>query len=83
MQGKTLVDARGDLFRGIEVVELACSAGHFMMGETLGGLSKGLDTYSCKEMRCGSVHREIDWSTLLVWFRMYNTNFPLLPKSLI
>lgn len=40
-QGKTLADARGDVFRGLEVVELACGAASLMMGETLEGLASG------------------------------------------
>jgi len=45
-QGKTLPDARGDVFRGLEVVEHACSAGSLMMGETVENVSKNIDTYS-------------------------------------
>ena len=36
-----MADARGDVFRGLEVVELACGAGNLMMGETLEGLAGG------------------------------------------
>jgi malonate-semialdehyde dehydrogenase (acetylating)/methylmalonate-semialdehyde dehydrogenase len=46
--GKTLADARGDVFRGLEVVESCCSISTLMMGETLENLSSGLDTYSYK-----------------------------------
>ena len=42
-QGKTFADARGDVFRGLEVVESACNVGGLLMGETLGGLADGLD----------------------------------------
>lgn len=35
-QGKTIQDAKGDVFRGLEVVESTCAAGHLLMGETLG-----------------------------------------------
>jgi malonate-semialdehyde dehydrogenase (acetylating)/methylmalonate-semialdehyde dehydrogenase len=45
-QGKTLPDARGDVFRGLEVVEHSCSAGSLMMGETVENVSKYVDTYS-------------------------------------
>ncbi|CAN0184063.1 unnamed protein product, partial [Scytosiphon promiscuus] len=48
-QGKTLADARGDVFRGLEVVEQACGAGVAMMGETLGGVAAGMDTCSYRE----------------------------------
>jgi malonate-semialdehyde dehydrogenase (acetylating)/methylmalonate-semialdehyde dehydrogenase len=48
-QGKTLQDARGDVFRGLEVVETACNMGNSLMGETLGNLSRGLDTYSYRQ----------------------------------
>jgi len=45
-QGKTLADARGDVFRGLEVVEHSCGVVHAMMGETVEGVSKNMDTYS-------------------------------------
>src|ERR1017187_1568757 len=32
-QGKTLADAEGDVFRGLEVVEHACSVGTLQLGE--------------------------------------------------
>jgi hypothetical protein len=48
-QGKTLADARGDVFRGLEVVETACNMGTLIMGETLGNLSRGLDSYSFRQ----------------------------------
>ena len=47
--GKTLVDAHGDVFRGLEVVEFAASVPTVMMGETSGNLAKNLDTYSYRE----------------------------------
>eukprot|EP00904_Undaria_pinnatifida_P005128 jgi/Undpi1/1745/HiC_scaffold_11.g05134.m1 len=48
-QGKTLADARGDVFRGLEVVEQACGVGVAMMGETLGGVAAGMDSFSYRE----------------------------------
>eukprot|EP00903_Cladosiphon_okamuranus_P015999 g14775.t1 len=48
-QGKTLADARGDVFRGLEVVEQACGVGVAMMGETLAGVATGMDTHSYRE----------------------------------
>ena len=45
-QGKTLADARGDVFRGLEVVEHCCAMGTVMMGETAESVSSNLDTYS-------------------------------------
>ena len=48
-QGKTLTDAKGDIFRGLEVVESACYLGPSLMGETLGNLSDGLDCVSYRQ----------------------------------
>jgi malonate-semialdehyde dehydrogenase (acetylating)/methylmalonate-semialdehyde dehydrogenase len=45
-QGKTLLDARGDVFRALEVVEATCNVGSALMGETTENLARGLDTYS-------------------------------------
>jgi malonate-semialdehyde dehydrogenase (acetylating)/methylmalonate-semialdehyde dehydrogenase len=48
-QGKTLADARGDVFRGLEVVESACNVASTSMGETQENLARGLDTYSYRQ----------------------------------
>ena len=44
--GKTWEDARGEVWRGIEVVEYACSIATLMMGETVENVARGIDTYS-------------------------------------
>ncbi len=44
--GKTFQDARGEVWRGIEVVEYACSATSMAMGETVENVAHGIDTYS-------------------------------------
>ncbi|MEX2326436.1 MAG: CoA-acylating methylmalonate-semialdehyde dehydrogenase [Pseudomonadales bacterium] len=44
--GKTFADARGDVWRGIEVVEQACNIPAMMMGETSENVARGIDTYS-------------------------------------
>ncbi|KAJ1104561.1 hypothetical protein NDU88_001971 [Pleurodeles waltl] len=43
-QGKTLADAEGDVFRGLQVVEHACSITSLMLGETLPSITKDMDT---------------------------------------
>uniref|UniRef100_A0A2P2LJD7 methylmalonate-semialdehyde dehydrogenase (CoA acylating) n=1 Tax=Rhizophora mucronata TaxID=61149 RepID=A0A2P2LJD7_RHIMU len=48
-QGKTLKDAHGDVFRGLEVVEHACGMGTLQMGEYISNVSNGIDTYSIRE----------------------------------
>lgn len=45
-QGKTLVDAAGDVFRGQEVVEMACALPSTLQGETLHGIANGVDCHS-------------------------------------
>mmetsp|Transcript_38055 Transcript_38055/g.81041 ORF Transcript_38055/g.81041 Transcript_38055/m.81041 type:complete len:535 (-) Transcript_38055:195-1799(-) len=44
--GKTVDDAKGDIFRGLEVVEHACSATSLQMGETVPNVATGVDTHS-------------------------------------
>ncbi len=44
--GKTFEDAKGDVWRGIEVVELAGQIPSLMMGETVENVSRRIDTYS-------------------------------------
>lgn len=48
-QGKTFEDARGDVIRGIEVVEQSCSLVNSMMGETVENVARNIDTYSYKQ----------------------------------
>ncbi|CAL8090071.1 unnamed protein product [Orchesella dallaii] len=45
-QGKTLVDAEGDVLRGLQVVEHCCSIPSLQLGETLSGIAKDMDTLS-------------------------------------
>jgi malonate-semialdehyde dehydrogenase (acetylating) / methylmalonate-semialdehyde dehydrogenase len=45
-QGKTLADAEGDVFRGLEVVEHAASIGNLQLGELANNVANGVDTYS-------------------------------------
>ncbi|NHZ32834.1 CoA-acylating methylmalonate-semialdehyde dehydrogenase [Massilia rubra] len=45
-QGKTLLDAEGDIFRGLEVVEHAATIGTLQMGEFAQNVAGGVDTYS-------------------------------------
>jgi malonate-semialdehyde dehydrogenase (acetylating)/methylmalonate-semialdehyde dehydrogenase len=42
--GKTLGEARGEVRRGIEVVEFACGMPSLMQGAALGDVSRGIDT---------------------------------------
>ncbi|MCO6060221.1 CoA-acylating methylmalonate-semialdehyde dehydrogenase, partial [Pseudomonas sp. MOB-449] len=45
-QGKTLPDAEGDVFRGLEVVEHAANIGTLQMGELANNVASGVDTYT-------------------------------------
>lgn len=44
--GKTFADAKGDVWRGIEVVEQAINMPSLMMGETVENVARSIDTYS-------------------------------------
>ncbi|MFK0573558.1 CoA-acylating methylmalonate-semialdehyde dehydrogenase [Endozoicomonas sp.] len=44
--GKTFADAKGDVWRGIEVVEQAANIPSAMMGETVENVANNIDTYS-------------------------------------
>ncbi|WP_456255263.1 CoA-acylating methylmalonate-semialdehyde dehydrogenase [Pseudomonas iridis] len=48
-QGKTIADAEGDIFRGLEVVEHACSIGSLQMGEFAENVAGGVDTYTLRQ----------------------------------
>jgi malonate-semialdehyde dehydrogenase (acetylating)/methylmalonate-semialdehyde dehydrogenase len=46
--GKVLSDARGEVTRGLEVVEFACGLGHLLKGEMTAGVSGGVDSHSLR-----------------------------------
>jgi malonate-semialdehyde dehydrogenase (acetylating) / methylmalonate-semialdehyde dehydrogenase len=46
--GKTLVESRGDVRRGIEMVEFACGVPSLLMGEVLENVARGID---CEAIR--------------------------------
>src|SRR5689334_15565199 len=48
-QGKTIADAEGDIFRGLEVVEHACSIGSLQLGEFAENVAGGVDTYTLRQ----------------------------------
>ena len=45
-QGKTLADAEGDVFRGLEIVEHAAGISNLQLGEYANNVAGGVDTYS-------------------------------------
>jgi malonate-semialdehyde dehydrogenase (acetylating) / methylmalonate-semialdehyde dehydrogenase len=47
--GKTIVDAKGDIQRGLEVVEFACGIPHLLKGEFTDGAGPGIDIYSMRQ----------------------------------
>mgnify|MGYP003390088835 CR=1 FL=1 len=47
--GKTLDEARGDVRRGIEVVDFACGVSHLCKGETLPQVADGIDGVTMRE----------------------------------
>ncbi len=44
--GKNIEDAKGDVWRGIEVVEHACNIASLVMGETVENVARKIDCYS-------------------------------------
>jgi malonate-semialdehyde dehydrogenase (acetylating)/methylmalonate-semialdehyde dehydrogenase len=47
--GKVLADSRGDIQRGIEVIEFACGIPHLSKGEYTEGAGPGIDIYSMRQ----------------------------------
>ncbi|MGE0383867.1 MAG: CoA-acylating methylmalonate-semialdehyde dehydrogenase [Gammaproteobacteria bacterium] len=47
--GKTIADARGDVQRGLEVVEFATGAPHLLKGEFTGDAGPGIDIHSLRQ----------------------------------
>jgi malonate-semialdehyde dehydrogenase (acetylating)/methylmalonate-semialdehyde dehydrogenase len=47
--GKVFADARGDIQRGLEVVEFACGIPHLLKGEYTEGAGPGIDLFSVRQ----------------------------------
>src|SRR5215475_3444084 len=47
--GKVLADSRGDIQRGLEVIEFACGIPHLMKGEYTESAGTGIDVYSMRQ----------------------------------
>ncbi|NWH09349.1 MAG: CoA-acylating methylmalonate-semialdehyde dehydrogenase [Alphaproteobacteria bacterium] len=47
--GKTLPDSKGDVMRGLEVVEFACGIPHLLKGEFTEGAGPGIDMFSMRQ----------------------------------
>ena len=47
--GKTVADARGDVQRGLEVIEFACGIPHLLKGEYSDSAGSGIDLYSMRQ----------------------------------
>jgi malonate-semialdehyde dehydrogenase (acetylating)/methylmalonate-semialdehyde dehydrogenase len=47
--GKTLTEARGDILRGLEVVEYACGNTELLKGESLENIARGIDCHSVRQ----------------------------------
>ena len=47
--GKVIADSKGDIQRGLEVVEFACGIPHLLKGEYTEGAGPGIDVYSMRQ----------------------------------
>ena len=47
--GKVVADAKGDLQRGLEVIEFSCGIPHLLKGEYTQGAGPGIDVYSARQ----------------------------------
>jgi malonate-semialdehyde dehydrogenase (acetylating)/methylmalonate-semialdehyde dehydrogenase len=47
--GKVIADAKGDILRGLEVIEFACGIPHLLKGEYTQGAGPGIDVYSMRQ----------------------------------
>jgi malonate-semialdehyde dehydrogenase (acetylating)/methylmalonate-semialdehyde dehydrogenase len=47
--GKVIADSKGDIQRGLEVIEFACGVPHLLKGEYTEGAGPGIDVYSMKQ----------------------------------
>jgi malonate-semialdehyde dehydrogenase (acetylating) / methylmalonate-semialdehyde dehydrogenase len=47
--GKVIADSKGDIQRGLEVIEFACGVPHILKGEYTEGAGPGIDVYSMRQ----------------------------------
>jgi malonate-semialdehyde dehydrogenase (acetylating)/methylmalonate-semialdehyde dehydrogenase len=47
--GKVLADSKGDIQRGLEVIEFSCGIPHLLKGEFTSGAGPGIDVYSIRQ----------------------------------
>ena len=47
--GKVIADSKGDIQRGLEVIEFACGIPHLLKGDYTGGAGPGIDVYSMRQ----------------------------------
>ena len=47
--GKVIADSKGDIQRGLEVIEFACGVPHVLKGEYTQGAGTGIDVYSMRQ----------------------------------
>jgi malonate-semialdehyde dehydrogenase (acetylating)/methylmalonate-semialdehyde dehydrogenase len=47
--GKVIADSKGDIQRGLEVIEFACGIPHLLKGEYTQGAGPGIDVYSMRQ----------------------------------
>ncbi|MDO9473031.1 MAG: aldehyde dehydrogenase family protein, partial [Caulobacter sp.] len=47
--GKVIADSKGDIQRGLEVIEFACGIPHALKGEYTEGAGPGIDVYSMRQ----------------------------------
>jgi malonate-semialdehyde dehydrogenase (acetylating)/methylmalonate-semialdehyde dehydrogenase len=47
--GKVIADSKGDIQRGLEVIEFACGLPHLLKGEYTQGAGPGIDVYSVRQ----------------------------------
>ncbi|MCF8534517.1 MAG: aldehyde dehydrogenase family protein, partial [Reyranella sp.] len=47
--GKVIADSKGDIQRGLEVIEFACGIPHVLKGEYTEGAGPGIDVYSMRQ----------------------------------
>ena len=64
--GKTVADSRGDVLRGIEVVEFACGIPHLQKGEYTEGAGPGIDIYSMRQpLGRGGGHHAVQFPSMV------------------
>ena len=80
--GKTVPDAKGEIQRGLEVVEFAIGVPHLMKGEFTDGAGPGIYLFDAPAARCRRGHHAIQFPAMIPLWKLRPRSPAAMPSSL-